>query len=333
MPPSTAVQDRVPAEKRCEEKKEEGLVSFKLVHARRHAFRKKPRDVYWKANNTLNEHHEYHVFQAKSGRSHPKMVKAKHVSSQTIGIQRKSQRQHISVSCGQDQNQPTVFQNPGFCRLRDLRKIFRQNFVRPGIKFFDPSVELRTEKIKHKWRCDVSHNGSDLGDGGPPLLDFRFADDILLFAGSAEQLGYMLDKLVTSLEKVGLKLNAAKTKALTIQAQPPKTLTTRAGLEIAVLDQSSSHKWLGCMLSTENAGRREDDIDHRLQSAARAFHVHKWILCDKMVSMASRLKCVDAMITSVVCFAAGHRKIYRTDLRKFDVHCWKLPSTCCGSAS
>ena len=85
------------------------------------------------------------------------------------------------------------------------------------------------------------------GDGGPPLLDLRFADDILLFAGSAEQLGYMLDKLVTSLEKVGLKLNAAKTKALTTQAQPPKTLTTRAGLEIAVLDQSSSHKWLGCM--------------------------------------------------------------------------------------
>ena len=145
------------------------------------------------------------------------------------------------------------------------------------------------------WRCDVSNNGLDLGDGGPPLLDLRFADDILLFAGSAEQLGYMLDKLVTSLGKVGLKLNAAKTKVLTTQAQPPKTLTTRAGLEIGVLDQSSSHKWLGCMLSTANAGRRQDDIDHRLQSAARAFHVHKWILCDKMVSMASRLKFFDAM--------------------------------------
>ena len=92
------------------------------------------------------------------------------------------------------------------------------------------------------WRCDVSNNGLDLGDGGPPLLDLRFADDILLFAGPAEQLGYMLDKLVTSLGKVGLKLNAAKTKVLTTQAQPPKTLTTRAGLEIGVSDQSSSHK-------------------------------------------------------------------------------------------
>ena len=78
------------------------------------------------------------------------------------------------------------------------------------------------------------------------------------------------------------------------------------------------------MLSTENAGKRQDDIDHRLQSAARAFHVNTWILCDKMVSMACRLKFCDAMITSVVCFAAGHRKIYTTQLRKFDVHWRKL---------
>ena len=84
-------------------------------------------------------------------------------------------------------------------------------------------------------RCDVSNNGLDLGDGGPPLLDLRFADDILLFAGSVEQFGYIMpDKLVTSLGNVGLKLNAAKTKVLTTQAQPPKTLTTRAGLEIGV---------------------------------------------------------------------------------------------------
>ena len=43
-----------------------------------------------------------------------------------------------------------------------------------------------------------------------------------------------------------------------------------------------------------------------------------------MVSMACRLKFCDAMITSVVCFAAGHRKIYTTKLRKFDVHWRKL---------
>ena len=39
------------------------------------------------------------------------------------------------------------------------------------------------------------------------------------------------------------------------------------------------------------------------------------------VSMADHLIFFDAMITSAVCFAVGHRKIYTNDLRKLDVHC------------
>ena len=68
---------------------------------------------------------------------------------------------------------------------------------------------------------NVSHNGLDLGHGGPPLLDLRFADDILLFAGSAEQLGHMLDKLVTSLEKgqcwLGILEHAMRKRKLRVQ--------------------------------------------------------------------------------------------------------------------
>ena len=44
----------------------------------------------------------------------------------------------------------------------------------------------------------------------------------------------MLDALLTYLEQVGLNLNASKTKVSTTQAQPPSTLTTRAGLELEV---------------------------------------------------------------------------------------------------
>ncbi len=65
-------------------------------------------------------------------------------------------------------------------------------------------------------------------------------------------------------------------------------LSHHAGLDIdGLLDQSSSHKWFGYMLSTANARKRQHDIDHRLQSAASTFHVNKRILCNKMVSTAS----------------------------------------------
>lgn len=57
-----------------------------------------------------------------------------------------------------------------------------------------------------------------------------------------------------------------------------------------------SNNWLGCMLSTDSAGRQKDDIDHRLQNAALAFHVHTYIFCDKMVLMASRPQIFDVVV-------------------------------------
>ena len=175
-----------------------------------------------------------------------------------------------------------------------------------------------------RWRGQVEHLGLNLGDGMSHLLDLRFADDILLFGESAQAVGSMLDALVACLEQVGLKLNASKTKVLTTQAQPPSTLTTPAGLELEVLEPTNSHKWLGCPLSTANTGNRQQEMNYRLQNASRAFQANRWILCDKNVSLALRLKFFDAMVTSVVCFAAGHRKVYVGELRKLDVHCRKL---------
>ena len=102
------------------------------------------------------------------------------------------------------------------------------------------------------------------------------------------------------------------------------TLSTPAGLELEVLEPTNSHKWLGCLLSTANMGNRQQDMKYRLQNASRAFQANRWILCDKNVSIALRLKFFDAMVTSVVCFAAGHRKVYVGELRKLDVHCRKL---------
>ena len=54
-----------------------------------------------------------------------------------------------------------------------------------------------------------------------------------------------------------------------------------------------------------NAGRRQDDTDHRFQSVAGAFHANKNFFAAKWFQ---RLIFFDVMITSVVCFAAGHRK-------------------------
>ena len=62
-----------------------------------------------------------------------------------------------------------------------------------------------------KWRLKVGDLGFDLSDGMPHLIDLRFADDILLFARSALEVGRLLDSLVAELSEVGHLLNADKT--------------------------------------------------------------------------------------------------------------------------
>ena len=61
------------------------------------------------------------------------------------------------------------------------------------------------------------------------------------------------------------------------------------------------------------------DVECRLQAAARAFNANRWILCDPKVSIAQKLEYFDRVISPKACFAAGHRTIYRSDLRSMDV--------------
>ena len=82
----------------------------------------------------------------------------------------------------------------------------------------------------------------------------------------------LLGKLVENkFEAVGLQLNAQTTKVPTTQARPPSQLQTPNGLTISVLDRESSHKWLGCMLTTSTVQITTCDVECRLQAAAKVF--------------------------------------------------------------
>ena len=49
--------------------------------------------------------------------------------------------------------------------------------------------------------------GLDMRDGGRPLLDVRFADDIFIFRTDYHVIGVLSDKLVETLAAVGLQFN------------------------------------------------------------------------------------------------------------------------------
>ena len=63
----------------------------------------------------------------------------------------------------------------------------------------------------------VGDPGFDLAVGMPHLINSAFADDILLFARSALEVGKLLDTVVAELSEVRLLFNADKTLVLTSQ--------------------------------------------------------------------------------------------------------------------
>ena len=91
-----------------------------------------------------------------------------------------------------------------------------------------------------------------------------------------------------------------------------------------IIDQESCHIWLGCMLSMPTVIKKRHDVDQHLQAASKAFLCHRAMLCDRNVPIGKRLRYFHAVISPVAVFAAGHRTMYKTDLRKFDVLFRKL---------
>ena len=174
------------------------------------------------------------------------------------------------------------------------------------------------------WRRDAHLKGFDLGDGQLALLDLRFADDILFFAKSYAETVSLLHDLTTVLSQVGLILNASKTVVLTNEAQPPEHLQLPSGERIAILEHDCGQKWLGCILTAQGSKLRHVDVKHHLQQVSKAFFANRWILQDHQVSISTRLKYFDKVVTTVACFAAGHRALYKNDLVNMDVSYRKL---------
>ena len=85
----------------------------------------------------------------------------------------------------------TVRGSSGTSRPFDIRQVVRQGCVlSPRLFACVLQWALRS------WRARAEHYGLNFGDGMAPLLDLRFADDLLLFATSTEDLVFMLVELI-----------------------------------------------------------------------------------------------------------------------------------------
>ena len=100
---------------------------------------------------------------------------------------------------------------------------------------------------------------------GEYLHHLRFADDIVLFASSAEELQTRMEELSNESSKIGLKMNLSKTKVMYNQHAAKKEVKIN-GETIGIVDE---YVYLG-QLKTSNA-KLTDEINRRCKMAWSSF--------------------------------------------------------------
>ena len=171
------------------------------------------------------------------------------------------------------------------------------------------------------WRLSLATEGILIAHGLQRLTNIRYADDILLYAKSLDELLSMTEKLTAELKKIGLTLNTEKTKILRYNPESDKAAIGFAELDddfVMVLDDNESHRYLGKKLSISGTNRNLIEFKSRKQIAWMAFGKHIKFLLDHNISLQLRLKYLDACVGPAILFWTVVLPMTRTQLQDLD---------------
>lgn len=174
--------------------------------------------------------------------------------------------------------------------------------------------------VFENWQRQLDQHGWQLEENGHYLSNIRYADDIMLFAKSADELQEMLTLLVQELELVGLNLHMDKTKILTTSSRTERPPNIQVdGQIIEILNEDEAHRYLGRKINLGSDQRHSFEIDSRISSAWGAFHKYKKTLLNHDISLRLRLKLFNACVTPVALFGLASLPLTRKQLEQFAI--------------
>lgn len=155
------------------------------------------------------------------------------------------------------------------------------------------SPKLFTAVLEGIFR-QLSWNNYGLNINGERLSHLRFADDIVLFAETREQLQVMILDLERESRKVGLTMNTSKTKALTNAAEESIIIN---GVPIEYVKE---YTYLGQKISMSDIMSKE--IDTRVGNAWRCYWRLKEIMKNKEIKMSVKSKLYNTCVLPVLTY-------------------------------
>ena len=192
----------------------------------------------------------------------------------------------------------------------------RQFSLQQGVKQGDPIsgllfiavMEQCFRTLKEKWNTlNAKRRGQYYGvvvdDPQDPLLNLRFADDVLLFSQSRADIVKMLCHLRAEASKYGLTLNLSKTKIMTTSMHNSIRSVDVGGDEVEILSHSDAERYLGKKVCVNNLHTAE--LSNRISAAWYAFSKFKPALCSRKLGFAAKMKLFEAVVTPVALYGCA----------------------------
>ncbi|CAE8618526.1 unnamed protein product [Polarella glacialis] len=146
----------------------------------------------------------------------------------------------------------------------------------------------------------------------------RYADDLMIYAKSWQELCHMIELLCEELANIGLHLNTSKTKLFTTTSIDKPLFIDIAGGMVEVLTGTDFHKYLGRHLTGNLGIRSTAEFAHRVQCAWGKFHKHRPALMNKRVSIKLRLELFQSVVSPCVLFGLASLPLTSSQLRQLD---------------
>ena len=114
----------------------------------------------------------------------------------------------------------------------------------------------------------------------------------------------MLNDMSEYSQRYGLRINFAKTKALTWNHSVGSRASIQVGGEqVAVVDETASERYVGRKLVFQNSHYVE--LQNRIASGWAAFHKQKNLLRSKLCRLADRAKLFESVVTPAVLYGSS----------------------------
>ena len=146
---------------------------------------------------------------------------------------------------------------------------------------------------------------------GRSLNNLRFADDIDLVADTQEQLQDLTNRVEGSSKRMGLKINAEKTKTMTVGKQHKKL---QIRIENREIEQVTGFVYLGGLITED--GRCEEDIKRRIGLACAAFGGLGKMWKAKNITIRIKMRLYHALVEPVLLYGSECWCLRKEDERR-----------------